>query len=131
MPTPCHSYADCAFLERLNAQIEPHLSDADLNVTQLLRYVGMSRTNLHRKLVQTAGISATEYIRCARVKRAAKLLIEHPDWSIGQVSDEVGFNSQSYFTRAFIEGYQKSPSCYRKERLQMEFFNPAGKVEHL
>lgn len=44
----------------------------------MTRFVGMSRTDLHRKLEKTVGMSATEYIRFVRLYKAAELLIKEP-----------------------------------------------------
>ncbi len=64
------------FLEYLNSEIESHLADSTLTVKRLTRLVGMSRTDLHRKLEQNAGMSTTEYVRQKRLEKAAELLKE-------------------------------------------------------
>lgn len=102
-----------AFLHSLNLQIGPHLSDPSLSVKRLLRLVGMSRTDLHRKLKCAAGMSATEYLRHIRLSEAAILLKKEPHWSIYQIALEVGFSSQSYFTRKFKERFGMCPKTYR------------------
>lgn len=104
------------FLETLNTQIESHLHDANFDIGRLLRTMGMSRTDLHRKLKQCVGMSATEYIRYVRVQRAAALLAEHPDWSMSNIAYAVGFSSPSYFTRTFEEFYREAPSTYKRSQ---------------
>ena len=56
-----------ALFESLNMEIENHLTDANFDVGKLLRPLGMSRTDLHRKLGQCVGMSTTWYIRYVRV----------------------------------------------------------------
>ncbi len=109
--------AQTVFLPRLDLQIQEHLSDASLNVKKLLRLVGMSRTDLHRKLHDTVGMSTTEYVRNARLQRAAGLLTSNPDWSVCQVAEEVGFHNLGYFTRRFREAFACCPRAYREENL--------------
>ena len=109
-----------SFLQRLNGQIEQHLSDTSFNITHLMRGIGMSRTDLHRKIVGKSGMSATKYIRYIRVQRAASLLTNQPEWSLTQVAYEVGFSSLSYFTRTFIEVFGICPSVYRKSLQVLE-----------
>ena len=104
----------CNFLETLNAHIETHLNDTNINLSKLLRSIGMSRTDLHRKLKQCVGMSTTEYIRYVRVQRAVALLAERPDWSISDIAYAVGFSSPSYFTRAFEAFYREAPSVYKR-----------------
>jgi len=100
-------------LEEIDAQLMPHLADSTLTVKRLTRLVGMSRTDLHRKLSQSAGMSTTEYVRQKRLEKAAELLKEQPDWSVYQVALEVGFDNQGYFTRRFKEVFGKCPGAWR------------------
>ncbi len=102
------------FLKNLNAEIERHLPDSQLNVPKLTRLVGMSYSNLHRKLVRAAGMSMMRYIRHKRLQNAAKLLLEHPDWTISQVALEVGFNSHSYFSKRFRDVFGVCPMEWRQ-----------------
>lgn len=101
-------------LRTIQIQVEIHHSDPQLNVSRLLRYVGMSRTDLHRKLIRLTGMSATQYIRYVRLQKAARLLITQPERNINQISFDVGYNSQSYFTKTFTELFGLCPSNYRK-----------------
>lgn len=124
-PTTGHQ-TNNKLLQAIQFQIIRHLSDPDLSVSKLLRYVGISRTDLHRKLIQLVGMSATEYIRHIRLRRAAALLLTEPEWSIGQIACEVGFNSQSYFTRSFIEAFGMCPRAFRKTSSEL-----LGRMEHI
>lgn len=103
------------FLLTLNSQIEIHLSDSNLTINKMTRLVGMSRTDLHRKLEKTVGMSASEYIRFVRLHKAAELLIKEPEWSIYRISLEVGFINQSYFTRRFHELFGVCPVMFREQ----------------
>lgn len=112
--TPSDQYSlHDAFLQNFNNQIEKHLSDSSLCVKKLLRLIGMSRTDLHRKLSRATGMSATQYVRHIRLQHAAILLKEQPHWSIYQIALEVGFESQSYFTKKFKEHFGICPMAFR------------------
>ena len=101
------------FLQNLTHTIETYLDDPHLDINKLLKLVGMSRTDLHRKLGKTVGMSATKYLRYVRLHHGAQLLVTELTWSIYQIAFEVGFNSQSYFTRRFTEVFGCSPKKYR------------------
>ncbi|MDZ7757170.1 tetratricopeptide repeat protein [Rhodohalobacter sp.] len=98
-----------AFLLRVVEAIKKHLVDEDFSVDQLAREVGMSRSQLHRKLVALTDLSASEFIRSYRLN-LAKDKIENHTGSISEIAYEVGFNSPSYFSKSFREKFGVSPS---------------------
>lgn len=115
MPTKAPNVEE-EFINTLHQTIEKHLSDSSFTVTQLTRLVGMSRTNLHRKLTERTGLSASAYVRHIRVQYAKDLLLLHPDWCVCHVAYEVGFNTPSYFTRVFKEIYGVGPGAFRQDK---------------
>lgn len=85
--------------------------DEDFTVDVLASEVGMSRSQLHRKLVALTDLSATEFIRSYRLNLAREK-IENNTGTISEIAYEVGFNSPSYFSKAFKEKFGVSPSEY-------------------
>ncbi len=104
--------------DNLVALINDHAFNDSLTVKKLARLVAISRTDLHRKLVCSVGMSATEYIRHIRLSRASVLLLEKPELSIYEVALEVGFNTQSYFSKRFREVFGDSPTAWRIQKLE-------------
>ena len=76
----------------------------------------MSRTQLHRKLKATTGMSATAFIRVHRVKTASELL-KNNELAISEICFASGFESTSYFSKQFKIVFGYSPKSYRKEVL--------------
>ena len=101
------------FLQKTIAVINVRISDNTFDVEQLARSMAMSRMQLHRKLKALVKQSPAHYIRDIRLAKA-KTMIEKEDLSIGEICFQVGFQSQSHFTRAFIEKYGVRPTAYRK-----------------
>lgn len=113
--SPLASYSSLAtnksdehFLNRLNDEIEKHISDENFSVESLTDILGISRSNLQRKLKAISGYSPGDYLRNYRLKKACILLLES-DSRINEVAFRVGFNSASYFTKAFYKCYNLSP----------------------
>ncbi|MBW8864222.1 MAG: helix-turn-helix transcriptional regulator, partial [Verrucomicrobia bacterium] len=52
------------------------------------------------------------YMNHLRMKRAVELL-KTTDWQIKQISDQLGFSDQFYFSRAFSKMHNHSPSEHR------------------
>lgn len=104
---------DQQFLEKINDTIAEKLSDSRLGVDYLTRAVGISRTQLFRKLKSLTGMSASEYIRDYRLRKAYHLLHEE-DLTISEVIHTTGFNSRSYFYDSFKRKFGMVPSQLRK-----------------
>jgi len=103
--------ADDRFLQRAREAVEKHLDEEDLQIEDLCREVGLSRSQFHRKLKALTGQSATAFVRAHRLQRAADLLAGGYG-NVTEVAFAVGFQSLSYFARCFREQYGVPPSEY-------------------
>lgn len=104
---------EAIFLQKVMAVINAHIGDETFDVEHLAQSMAMGRMQLHRRLKPLVNQSPAHYIRDVRLKKA-KEMIEKEDLSIGEICFQVGFQSQSHFTRAFIEKYGVRPTAYRK-----------------
>ncbi|MGB3799020.1 MAG: DNA-binding response regulator, partial [Lewinella sp.] len=91
--------SDREFLRQLVEYVSDHL-DSEIELSELGRSLGVSRTQLFRKMKALLGMSVTEFIRDYRLRRAFELL-QTKDLRIGEVIQMTGFNSRSYFYRSF------------------------------
>jgi signal transduction histidine kinase/DNA-binding response OmpR family regulator/ligand-binding sensor domain-containing protein len=107
------------FLERVTAIIEKHLSEEEFSVEAFAAEIGMSRSQLHRKLKALTNKGPNELIRSFRLQRAAEL-IRQDAGSFAEIAYQVGFGSQAYFTRSFGEEFGVSPSEYKKSFIQSQ-----------
>jgi TolB-like protein/AraC-like DNA-binding protein len=96
------------FLQKLEEVVEANLQNDQFSVEALADQMNMSRSNLHRKLKQTTGQTANQFVREYRLERAMDLL-KKEEKTITEVAYEVGFSSQSYFTSCFSEYYGYPP----------------------
>lgn len=100
---------DEKFLARVMAVIDANVSNPGFSVEQLSEEVGMSRKNLHRKLVALVDQSPNELIRTYRLKTAIQLL-EKQSGNVKEVAFNVGFTNLSYFAKCFKEQFGISPT---------------------
>jgi AraC-like DNA-binding protein len=89
--------------------IESRISDESFSIEDFSFEIGMSRTQLHRKLKALVGKSASQYLRTIRLARAKKLIEEEND-NISETAYSVGFSSPAYFTKCFKEEFGYPPS---------------------
>lgn len=96
------------FLKKVTGIIEENLSDETFGVSELAAKVGMSRSNLLRKIQKHSDLSVSLFIRQVRLKNAMELLREE-SLNVSEVSYRVGFSSTSYFIKCFREHYGFPP----------------------
>lgn len=108
------SSAEQKFLQEAAQIIETQIEDDSFSVERLAKELGMSRTQLHRKLNALTGESSTHFIRSIRLQRAADLLRQNAG-NITEIAFMVGFSSQPYFTKCFQEYYGMSPKRFQKK----------------
>ncbi len=91
--------------------VENNISDSLFSVEQMAREIGMSRTNLHRKVKAITGFGPSDLIRNIRLRKAASLLLHQAD-SVSQICFKVGFEDHSYFSKSFKKQFGVPPSEY-------------------
>ncbi len=99
-------------LSRMIEYIEDHLSEK-IELQQIADHVNVSRTYASAIFKNELGITISEFIMRERMLEAARLL-RYTDMSISKISDDLGFCSQSYFTKNFTAAEGMTPGEYRK-----------------
>ncbi|MBZ9731240.1 response regulator [Salegentibacter sp. JZCK2] len=100
---------DKTFITQLDKKIDENLKDANLNVEKLADHMNMSRSTLYRKIKDISNLSPNELINETRLKKAAYLL-KTSNSKIYEISESVGFRSQSSFGRSFQKQFKMTPS---------------------
>ncbi|MCB0521906.1 MAG: response regulator [Saprospiraceae bacterium] len=101
------------FLEKAKTLIGAHLSDVGFTSEKLGQELGMSRSQLHRKMKSITGDSTSLFIRKHRLWHAKKLL-ETTGLPVSEVAWSVGFDNLSWFSQAFREEFGVAPREVRK-----------------
>lgn len=107
------------FLDRMVAAVEEHLADESFGVNELCQAIGMSRTQLHRKLKALTGEATTAFVRQLRLRHSMQLL-QTSDLSVSEIAYQVGFSTPAYFSTRFAEHYGYPPSEVRGVRLEVQ-----------
>jgi signal transduction histidine kinase/DNA-binding response OmpR family regulator/ligand-binding sensor domain-containing protein len=105
------STVDEELIKKVLGLIEANMNNGNYSVEQLSKDMYMDRTGLYRKLMAITGQAPTEFIRAVRLKKAAQML-QHGQ-SVSEVAEQVGFGSNSYFTKCFQEEFGVKPSKYK------------------
>ncbi|HEY6626944.1 MAG TPA: response regulator, partial [Ignavibacteriaceae bacterium] len=106
---PKLSSLDEQFINRIMVVIDEHLSEEEFSIEEFGKDVGMSRSQIHRKLKALTGKSTSMYLRTVRLAKAKQMLAEKLG-NISEISYKVGFSSPAYFSRCFKEEFGHAPS---------------------
>lgn len=102
------------FLENCMRIIEDHLDDDQFSIKTLAVEIGMSHSNLYKKIKTVSGQTVAGFIRYVRLKKAAELLI-NTEYNINETASAVGFFDMKYFRRKFSELFGVNPSIYMRK----------------
>ncbi len=87
--------------------------EAEHSIESLAAIAQMSRSSFAEHFKSAFGHGPIEMVRQVRLRAASKLLLT-TDISIKAISRDVGYDSRSYFSRAFHQAYGLSPADYRR-----------------
>jgi TolB-like protein/AraC-like DNA-binding protein len=100
--------SNTVFLDKLKQEVENNLTNEQFGVEELSKNIGMSRSQLHRKLTGATGQSVSQFIREYRLARGMELL-QQGELTAAEVADRVGFGSATYFNKCFSDYYGFPP----------------------
>jgi ligand-binding sensor domain-containing protein/signal transduction histidine kinase/DNA-binding response OmpR family regulator len=108
---------DEKFFKRVITVIEKNMSNAEFDIDDFASHVGVSRTQLYRKIAAMTDMSAKEFIRDIRLKRAAQMILQDK-LTISEIALEVGFNDINYFRKRFKKKFGMSATQFLKNNPQ-------------
>lgn len=101
------------FLNKVEATVLAMIPIGNLNVLDLSKELGFSRTSLYRKVKSLTGLSINQLIRSIKLKRAAHILISE-DMNVSEVAFSLDFTDLTYFRNVFKKQHGMMPSEYIK-----------------
>ena len=104
---------ESAFVQKVRNIIEANYTDENFALPQLCLQVGMSRSQLFRKMTALIDTSPSDFIRSFRLDRA-KHLLETTDMNVSEVTYQVGYKDIAHFSRSFQEEFGFPPSATKK-----------------
>ena len=102
-----------AFINHLMDFIEKEWENTDLKVADFNKPLGVSKSQLYRKMILMMGVSPNNFLREYRLNRAWEL-INKKTLNISEIAYNTGFSSLSYFSKCFLKHYGILPSDYQQ-----------------
>ncbi|WP_264537088.1 two-component regulator propeller domain-containing protein [Flavobacterium sp. N1736] len=100
------------FIKKVIDLIRNNIDNENLQSLFLEKELGISNSQLYRKIKQNFNLSPGDLIRTVRLKYAAELLRKNI-LTVSEVCYKSGFNNRSYFYREFKKLYNTTPKNYQ------------------
>lgn len=97
------------FLVKCTETIETEIADPRFDVLQLCRKIGVSRSQLYRRILALTGLTPIQFIRSIRLKHAASFLAQDGTLPVNEVMYCVGYTNLSHFAKIFHEEFGLYP----------------------
>jgi signal transduction histidine kinase/ligand-binding sensor domain-containing protein/DNA-binding response OmpR family regulator len=94
--------------------VEDNLTDSDFCIKTLADEIGMSHSNLYKKIRSISGQSANSFIRFIRLRKAAEIFL-NTNCTVSETAYKVGINDLKYFREQFSKLFGLTPSEYIKK----------------
>ena len=86
----------------------------DFGRDDLMRLIGVDKNRFGKMIKKYSDVSnASVYVSVKRVEYGAKLLLEHPEYTISTIANECGMGNTVSFNRTFKAVFGITPSKYR------------------
>lgn len=106
------NHAENPVVAKVCDYINTHLSE-ELSLDQMSEYAGVSSFYLSKIFKEEKGVNYIAFVTDRRLEMGQKLLKES-QLSIKEITAEIGYNDQNYFSRLFKNKFGLSPSEYRR-----------------
>lgn len=110
LPKESHEHFQDELLEEILAYIDKRISDP-ITIGEICIKFSVSRSSLQTLFKDNLNASPKKYINDLKLAKS-KQLIKENKYTISEIAFMLGFNSIHYFSRAFTQHYELSPSEY-------------------
>lgn len=114
VPSSSLSQNNQLLINKATEIIKNNFSNLDFNMNMLASELNLGRSKMYTSIKDLTGLTPNEFMLKLKFEEAVRLLKEHPDYNISEISYQLGFVSPAYFTRCFKSFYGVAPNTYRK-----------------
>ena len=111
--------ADNEMMQQLMAYLDHNISNPDIKIEDMAMAVNLGRTVFYGKIKSIVGMRPVDFLRNIRIRRAEQL-IANSSYPLAQIAYEVGFSDSKYFSTIFKKETGKTPSEFRKMKVDVK-----------
>jgi len=105
---------DFVFSSNLHDVIKKHFTRSDFNSEELISEIGLSKSQVSRKVKSLTGLAPNQLIQESRLQSALNNIASSHK-TIAEIAYDTGFNSPTYFTRVFKKRFGILPTDFTKQ----------------
>ena len=105
---------DEKFMQKVMEFMETQMDNSELTIDAFAEHLMLSRTIFYRKLKSIIGLTAVDFIREIRIKRAVQL-IDSGEYNFSQIAYMTGFSDPKYFSKCFKKVMGVTPTEYKEK----------------
>ncbi len=109
---------DEKLIRKAQAFIESNIATANLSVKAVAESLGISERQLYPRMASIVGMTPGEYITEVKLQYARKLLLAGRINKLSQLTYELGYHNDSYFSNLFFQRFGKRPGDYIEQTRQ-------------
>jgi AraC-like DNA-binding protein len=101
------------FLQKLMNTIQDSIQSEEYKLDHICKKMGLSKSNLYRKIVSLTGYSPNDFIMELRLQKSVEWMHQRKS-NISETSYELGFSNPSYFSKCFKMRFGILPAEFLK-----------------
>ncbi|WP_430812537.1 MULTISPECIES: hybrid sensor histidine kinase/response regulator transcription factor [unclassified Carboxylicivirga] len=111
-----HASPDEEFLSNAVQLIKENMTDRDFTIDVLCEQLGLSRSNLFRKLKGLTGMTPSDLMIKIKLNHAVELFKSGKNMRIADIAYESGFHDPKYFSTVFKKFHGKTPKEFMESQ---------------
>lgn len=105
-------------LEQINQYIDKHYANPDLSLTLIAEHLAITHVYLSTYFKKHSGYNLNYYMHLVRIQAAIRLIQSHPNMTMKDIAEQVGYSNAGTFIRHFKKISGTTPTQH--VRLQQE-----------
>ena len=105
---------DIRMIEQIKEYILAHCRK-DISLATIAQAFNISSSHLSRLFKSVTGGNFSNFVIQVKLEKAAELLCTHPELSITEIEESLGYFTPTYFNKLFKQKFGVIPSHYRKQ----------------
>jgi signal transduction histidine kinase/CheY-like chemotaxis protein/AraC-like DNA-binding protein/ligand-binding sensor domain-containing protein len=106
--------AENIFIQNVKNLIASNFHDENFAMDKLAEKLGVSQSQLKKKMSALGGETAGRLLRSYRLKKAKEMILSDQDLSVAEIAFACGFADANYFSTAFSKEFALPPTTFKK-----------------